>query len=213
MNTSTTFAHWPTIYGFEPLSLCDWPAHNACVIFLGACNMRCPTCHNWQLAWDYQKLPALPPQKILAHIRTRQGWLDGIVISGGEATCAPELPQMLADLQALSLPIKVDSNGQKPEVIEFLLRNQLADAFSIDVKGPWELYHQLTGGTTQAEKAQHNLEHIFSLACEFPHAFMFRITQVPLIDEKSIKVVQNYLPKGFTLNVQPFIQVPQNPVS
>lgn len=201
----TTFSHWPTIYGFERLSLCDWPAHNACVIFLGGCNMRCPTCHNWQLAWDYQDLPTLPPQEIVSHIHARQGWLDGIVITGGEATCAPELVNMLTDLQKLELPIKVDSNGQVPEVIEYLLRNKLVDAFSIDVKGPWELYPRLTGGTTQAKEAQHNLEQIFALACEFPHAFMFRMTQVPLINEESVKIVQNYLPKGFTLNVQRFI--------
>ncbi len=200
-----TFTNWPTIYGFERLSLCDWPAHNSSVIFLGGCNMRCPTCHNWQLAWDYEDLPAIAPQDILTHLRARKDWLDGIVITGGEATCAPELAAMLADLKHIGLPVKVDSNGQHPEVIEYLLRHELADAFSIDVKGPWDLYPKLTGGTTSPEQAQRNLTQIFDLAREFPAAFMFRMTQVPIIDEKSIKIVEKYLPEGFTLTVQRFI--------
>ncbi len=41
---------WNHVHGFERLSLCDWPGYSSCVIFLGGCNMRCPTCHNWQLA-------------------------------------------------------------------------------------------------------------------------------------------------------------------
>ncbi len=202
---ASSFSHWPTIYGFERLSLCDWPAHNACVIFLGGCNMHCPTCHNWQLAWDYQDLSPFSPQDILAHIHARKDWLDGIVITGGEATCAPALPALLEDLKQIGLPIKMDSNGQHPEVIEHLLRNNLADAFSIDVKGPWELYPRLTGGTTSPQDAERNLQQVFELATAFPHAFMFRMTQVPLIDANSIKIVENYLPKGFTLTVQRFI--------
>lgn len=203
--SNSSFSHWPTIYGFERLSLCDWPAHNACVIFLGSCNMRCPTCHNWQLAWEHETLPAFSAEDILTHIHARKDWLDGIVITGGEATCAPQLPLLLSDLKKIGLPIKVDSNGQKPAVIEHLLRNNLADAFSIDVKGPWELYPRLSGGTTSAADAEQNLKQIFALAIEFPKTFMFRMTQVPLIDEESIKIVQNYLPKGFTLTVQRFI--------
>lgn len=202
---NTQFAHWPKIYGFERLSLCDWPAHNSCVIFLGGCNMHCPTCHNWQLAWDFKDLPSFPPEEILDHIEARKDWLDGIVITGGEATCVAELPNLLADLKKIGLPIKVDSNGQHPEVIEHILRNDLADAFSVDVKGPWELYPRLTGGTTSPEDAEHNLNKIFALAKEFPKAFMFRVTQVPLLDDNAIKTVENYLPEGFALTVQRFI--------
>lgn len=74
---------WHHIHGFERLSLCDWPGRSSCVIFLGGCNMRCPTCHNWQLAWEAEKLPVLARKDIEAYLNARRTWLDGIVITGG----------------------------------------------------------------------------------------------------------------------------------
>ncbi|MFW6324445.1 MAG: hypothetical protein ACOC0U_05210, partial [Desulfovibrionales bacterium] len=42
---------WSLLRGFEPVSLCDWPEKISCVLFVGGCNFRCPTCHNFQIAW------------------------------------------------------------------------------------------------------------------------------------------------------------------
>lgn len=199
------FSAWPHIYGFERLSLCDWPGYTSCVLFLGGCNMRCPTCHNWQLAWEAETLPRITPESIMAYIEARKKWLDGIVITGGEATCAPELPALTSALQQCGLPIKIDSNGLHPEVIELLLREKLVKAFSIDVKGPWNLYPRLSGGTTTPEEAQQSLERVFALAEEFPQSFLFRLTHVPLLNDDDVETAKSYVPKGFSLSIQTFV--------
>ena len=71
---------WKYVRGFENLSLCDWPGRSTCIIFLGGCNLRCPTCHNYQLAWDMHSLPQIDPVRIKSYIRDRAGWLDGITV-------------------------------------------------------------------------------------------------------------------------------------
>ena len=40
-----------SVRGLERLSLCDWPGRMSAVLFFGGCNLRCPTCHNAELAW------------------------------------------------------------------------------------------------------------------------------------------------------------------
>lgn len=199
------FTAWTHIHGFERLSLCDWPGYSSCVIFLGGCNMRCPTCHNWQLAWEADTLPVIPREEIENYIHARRTWLDAIVITGGEATCVRGLAELVADLQSHDLPIKIDSNGLHPEVVEHLLRNKLADAFSIDVKGPWNMYPRLTGNTTTPDEARAALERIFELAQEFPQAFMFRLTRVPALSDEDVDTARSYLPRGFTLKIQDFV--------
>ena len=32
------------------MTLLDFPGHVACTVFLGGCDLRCPFCHNYELA-------------------------------------------------------------------------------------------------------------------------------------------------------------------
>ena len=74
----------------------------------------------------------------------RRSWLDGIVLSREEPTCVPDLENLLADLKTIGLPVKVDSNGSAPDVLERLLVSDLAQTLAVDVKGPWNRYPELT---------------------------------------------------------------------
>ena len=38
------------IYGLQKMTLLDFPGHVACTVFLGGCDLRCPFCHNYELA-------------------------------------------------------------------------------------------------------------------------------------------------------------------
>lgn len=198
-------AAWNSIFGFERLSLCDWPGYASCVIFTGGCNMRCPTCHNWQLAWEAASLPVFPRKDIERYIRARAGWLDGIVITGGEATEVEGIADLARDLRAYGLPIKMDTNGLRPDVVELLLRDNLVDAFSVDVKGPWHLYPRLSGNTTSAAEAERCLGHVFRLAMGNPGVFLFRQTRVPLLSDEDVEMTRTYLPEGHTLATQDYI--------
>ena len=33
-------------YGFQKMTMLDFPGRVACLVFTGGCNLRCPFCHN-----------------------------------------------------------------------------------------------------------------------------------------------------------------------
>lgn len=194
------------------MSLCDWPGRLVAVLFLGGCDLRCPTCHNSSLAWTPENHPCLRPEDVFRFLQAKASWLDGLVISGGEAALSADLPQWLAELRArFSLPIKLDTNGMHPDVVEESLRRDVADLIAVDVKGPLELYPGLTGGRTTIVQVDCCLTKIFDLAAEFPDRFLFRCTLVPQLEPADMDQVRNMLPPGFSLTTQPFSQPRKHP--
>ncbi|MFV0421984.1 anaerobic ribonucleoside-triphosphate reductase activating protein [Oleidesulfovibrio sp.] len=196
---------WSYVRGFERVSLCDWPGYNTSVIFMGGCNMHCPTCHNFTMAWSPDQIAPVSKDSIMRFLENRVKWIDGVVVTGGEATLVPELETVLRDLRNLNMRIKLDTNGMRPLVVESLLNAGLVDLFAVDVKGPWELYPNLSGGTHQPEEARKNLTEIFRLAQASPESFMFRLTQVPILTPQHIETARQYLPQGFTLKLQDYV--------
>lgn len=195
---------WSLVRGIEPLSLCDWPGKNASVIFLAGCDLRCPTCQNAELAWDANALPPVSRSRAMIHLAERGRWLDGVVVTGGEPTLAPGLADFLADLQRFRLPVKLDTNGMRPDVVREVLDLGLADLVAVDVKGPFDLYPELTGQTTDPATARARLTEIFDLAAGRPGSFHFRTTAVPLLDAGHIEAVRRLLPPGHALAVQQY---------
>ena len=78
------------ICGFNKTTLLDYPGRVACTIFLGGCNFRCPFCQNGALVVEPDTQPEYSQEEILAFLKKRKGILDGVCISGGEPTLAPE---------------------------------------------------------------------------------------------------------------------------
>lgn len=191
--------------GFEPVSLCDWPGKVSCVLFVAGCNLRCPTCHNAELAWFWQDLPSLDRSTVLAQIQTKSGWLDGITVSGGEPTALKGLDDLLADLATLSLPLKLDSNGFAPNILDRILRAGLIQTVAVDVKGPWHLYPELTGQHKTAAQAKECLTQVFALAHAFPGQIYFRCTKVPLLTVSDLEMTRAQVPATLSLVFQEFI--------
>lgn len=131
-----------------PVSLCDWPGKITSVLFVGGCNLRCPTCHNTSLAWNWQSLPL--DERRSWRLRRRARWLDGITLSGGEPTALVELETLLTELATIGLPLKLDSNGSAPDMLDRLVRSGLVQTLAVDVKGPWSLYPELSGHAMSA---------------------------------------------------------------
>lgn len=196
---------WERVRGMAPVSLCDWPGKITSVLFVGGCNLRCPTCHNASLAWNWQSLPPLDRAEVLADLRRRARWLDGITLSGGEPTVLVELETLLTDLATVGLPLKLDSNGSAPDMLDRLLRSGLVQTLAVDVKGPWRLYPELSGHTMSAQEARCCLEQVFALAREFPDRVYFRCTKVPRLDEKDLVSTRQQVPAGLALVFQDFV--------
>lgn len=202
--TDTTPA-WERVRGFVPVSLCDWPGRISCVLFAGGCNLRCPTCQNADLAWRWQKLPRTDRSTVLAELRRRGRWLDGLTLSGGEPTCLSDLADLLEDLHSVNLPIKVDSNGSRPDILEQLLTLDLAQTLAVDVKGPWERYPDLTGNAWSVSQARQALAEVFALARLHPDRIYFRCTKVPALSDTELEQTRRQVPAELTLVFQDFV--------
>ncbi|WP_235956956.1 radical SAM protein [Fundidesulfovibrio magnetotacticus] len=198
----------PRIRAVTPLSLCDWPGRSAAVLYLGGCNLRCPTCHNASLAFTPSRHPALDASAVLKGLAARARWLDGVVVCGGEPTLDPGLFPLVQALDALGPPVKVDTNGMAPDVVERLFEACPRTCFAVDVKGPWEKYPVLTGGAASPEAARERLEAVFALAARDPARFRFRITLVPELTPDDVSAARRQLPPCFTLNEQTYLPPP-----
>lgn len=205
---SDQLSPWSRLRGLELVSLCDWPGRVSAVLFLGGCDLRCPTCHNAALAWTPETLPAISEADAVRLLEAERDWLDGLVVTGGEATLSPDLPKWLSDLrERFGLPIKLDTNAMRPDVVAACLARGATDLVAVDVKGPFSKYPLLTGGRADAEQAAVCLERIFGLAATFPDRFMFRCTAVPQLTPEDIGHVRSLLPTGFALTIQPYSPV------
>lgn len=194
------------IRAVTPLSLCDWPGRSVSVVYLGGCNLRCPTCHNATLAFTPSLHPRLDTDAVLRALAARKRWLDGVVVCGGEPTLDPGLPALVDALHGLGLPVKVDTNGMLPEVVAAVRERSPATLFAVDVKGPWEKYPVLTGGAATPAQAQERLGSVLAMAAASPQSFLFRITLVPGLTPEDVQTAREYLPSGFTLREQPYVQ-------
>ncbi|WP_368364631.1 radical SAM protein [Desulfolutivibrio sulfoxidireducens] len=176
------------------------------VIFLGGCNLRCPHCHNSGLAWYPERYPPIEPADLGKFFAARGPWLDGIVVTGGEPTLAEDLPELVTALLAFGPPVKVDTNGMRPEMVEAVLSRAPGTRFSVDVKAPFEKYPLVTGNAVTEGEAREGMGRIFELAMGHPGLFMFRTTRVPELCDEDVRVIrEEILPSGFSLTVQAYV--------
>ena len=128
-------------------SLTDYPGRVSSVIFIPGCNLRCPWCHNRELVLGTAQLnkELISLDEGLAHIRKRQSVLGGVVLSGGEPCLYPELDGLIAEIKKLPLPVKLDTNGMCPDVLEKLFRcpETCPDYIALDLKTSPDRYAEL----------------------------------------------------------------------
>lgn len=120
------------INGLQKLSLVDFDGHIACTIFTGGCNFACPFCHNSTLVAN--KEDRIDEDTILDFLKSRNGVLDSVVISGGEPTLNTDLPDFIKKIKALGFLVKLDTNGTNPSLLQYLIDSNLVDYVAMDIK-------------------------------------------------------------------------------
>ncbi|MHC4884890.1 MAG: anaerobic ribonucleoside-triphosphate reductase activating protein [Planctomycetota bacterium] len=138
----------PVVRGFIANSLNEWKGMIAAVIFLPGCNWRCPYCHGWRFITEPESMPEFSWEEVDASLRKNRGWVEGVVVTGGEATLHPGLPELLRRLRKRHLKVKLHSNGSRPEVLRACLEEGLVDCLALDYKTPMEdaALRKATGG-------------------------------------------------------------------
>jgi len=175
------------IRGFLETSFLDWDGKIAALVFLPGCNFNCPYCSNWLLVHEPATLPAVDLNKIDNFLSSRKDFLDGIVITGGEPTIHPWLPELAKHFHSLGLLVKLDTNGTNPEVLSELINHKLIDYVAMDIKAPLnEKYNEAAGLAVDLSQIRKSLKLIIDSGIDHE----FRTTVVPgLIDEEEVKAM------------------------
>ena len=121
------------IGGFLKQSFVDFPATISAVIFTSGCNINCWYCHNRELI-DGTKEEDVSLEYIYDFLEKRKGFLDGVVISGGEPTLQRDLKHFIYKVKELGFKIKLDTNGTNPNILKELLNEKIIDYVAMDIK-------------------------------------------------------------------------------
>ncbi len=130
------------IYSVTPFTMLDFPGRTACIIWFSGCNMRCPYCHNPQIVKGVGRGNT---NQLMTFLRKRAGLLDGVVLSGGEASAYPGLAGLIKEVKSLGYAVKLDTNGLRPDVVLEFIEQGLLDYVALDYKAPPEKFRQVTG--------------------------------------------------------------------
>lgn len=131
------------IKGFQGTSLIDYPGRIASIIYTGGCNFRCRYCYNRALV-DNPQLPDLDTAEIIGELRARRGFIEGVVVTGGEPTIHHGVIELLRAIKRIGVPAKLDTNGSHPEILEWIIEENLADYIAMDYKAPLDKLEQVS---------------------------------------------------------------------
>ncbi|MBU1340032.1 MAG: anaerobic ribonucleoside-triphosphate reductase activating protein [Proteobacteria bacterium] len=162
------------IGGFQKNSMIDFPKTIACIIFTQGCNFICPYCHNPDLVAGSRKgVGDLYDQdRIFEFLEKRKGFLEGVVITGGEPTLQKDLIDFCRKVKDMGYQLKLDSNGTRPAVLANLFDGCLVDFISMDIKTSLENYHLVAPGKVDTKKIFKSIRMIMEKA----PAYEFRTT-------------------------------------
>ena len=171
--------------GLQKNSLIDYPEKLSCVLFLSGCNFTCPYCHNPQLLKEGASNTGSLDEKVFYEfLESHKGFIDGVVISGGEPTLQKELLLLCRKIKQMGFLIKLDTNGSRPKTIKSLIDEGLVDYIAMDVKTDPLSYPPAIAKEYDPGQTLASIETIMGSGIPYE----FRTTCVkPIVDEQSIK--------------------------
>ncbi|UCF70461.1 MAG: anaerobic ribonucleoside-triphosphate reductase activating protein [candidate division WOR-3 bacterium] len=188
-------------------SLIDWDGKLSTVLFFDKCNFMCPFCQNWDLIKNPEKFPAIQWPEIEALLVSKDKWIDGVVLTGGEPLMyEPEVSAIARRIKELGFAVKIDTNGAYPDTLSALTTLKLVDYVAMDLKAPLdERYSVAAGRKVDTERIKRSID----ILIEGNIDYEFRTTCVPgIIKENTIAdmgvaiknakrwVLQQYVPEN-----------------
>ncbi|MDD2406440.1 MAG: anaerobic ribonucleoside-triphosphate reductase activating protein [Sphaerochaetaceae bacterium] len=193
-----------TIAGIQKSSLIDYPGKISCVLFTQGCNYDCFYCHNRALidrsvvheCGTVGKRPTVPYGPILKmeaiteFLIRRVGYLQAVVISGGEPTIHEDLQDLFSLIKSIGYVTKLDTNGSNPMMISELISRHLVDYIAVDVKAPWDLYRSICGVNADGESVHETLQ----LLTRSHIRWEARTTVCPSLTRQDVRTIATYIP-------------------
>jgi len=159
------------------MTLLDYPGKLAATVFTAGCNFRCPWCHNASLVLNTNLSPLMSETDFFAFLQKRQGWLDGVCITGGEPLLQKDLPEFIEKIRGLGFLVKLDTNGSFPDKLKELVNGKLIDYVAMDIKNSPSKYAEtidLPSGKEFLPQIQESLSFLLENQVEYE----FRTTLV-----------------------------------
>lgn len=180
------------IAGLEKLTLIDYPGKIAAVIFVYGCNLRCEYCHNPELViGELNEQNIFDNQKVLKFLKSRVGKLDAVVITGGEPLIYDGLEEFMREVKDMGYLVKLDTNGLLPNKLSNLVKKNLLDYISMDIKYPEGDYLTFTGQDA-LEKVKKSIKVIMNSGIDYE----FRTTYVKGIHDTNSSTLIGEMIKG-----------------
>ena len=205
-NKENTFLKNKEIYDLTRFTHLDYPNELACIVWFNGCNMRCKYCYNDDIVFNKQGHYSY--EDVLDFLKTRIGLLDGVVLSGGEAT-GKKLFEFCQKIKELGFLIKLDTNGINTDKIKELINNKLIDCIALDYKAPRYKFEAIT-----ASNKYDDFESTLSYLIESNFNFEVRTTlHTDLLNCEDINFMINDLKqKGYknSFYIQRFVDTSSN---
>jgi len=201
------------IGGFQKLSLVDYPGKVSCIVFTMGCNFKCPYCYVPQLVLPekIKKLKEIPIAEIFSFLQKNKDLNEAVVITGGEPTLHPDLPEFIRRVKAMGYSVALETNGTNFEMLKNLIEEKLVDYMELDVKNrlDFEKYNLTVGGVLTEEMFE-NVKKSIKLLLEGKIAYEFRTTVVKefhTVEDiveiaKAIKGAEVYYLQNFRADVE-----------
>lgn len=174
------------ISGIQQCTLLDYPGKIACIVFAPGCNFRCGYCHNPEFVLPDKiiqiKDSFIPEEVIFNFLTRRKNLLDGVVVSGGEPTLMPDLLEFIQKVKNLDFLVKLDTNGNRPEILEKAIENNLVNYVAMDIKTSLDHYPELVGKFVKPEKIKQSIEFLKQGSVDYE----FRSTLIEEIHSQNI---------------------------
>jgi pyruvate formate lyase activating enzyme len=167
------------ISGIQKFSILDFPGKTACIVFTPGCNFRCRFCYNPEFVLP-EKIKEIsdsfiPEEAFFNFLDHRKDLLDGVVITGGEPTIIGDLLNFMEKIKKKGFLVKLDSNGNKPEVLRDAFNRELVDYIAMDIKTSLDKYQELSGVDAKPENIKESIKLL--MKGEVPYEFRSTIVR------------------------------------
>ena len=192
------------IAGFIKNSFVDYPGVIASVVFTPFCNFNCWYCHNCEVI--SQVKGTIPEEEVLSFLEKRKGFIDGVVISGGEPTLQKDLVPFVRKIKRMGFKVKLDTNGTNISALESLVNENLLDYIAMDIKAPLNKYAQIVQKEWPREEILSAISYIKN--CGVDHEF--RTTFSPDLTKEDITEIAQMVGKDHKFSLQQYNRNSEN---
>jgi len=209
INNNLNLLNKNIVYDLTPFSHLDYPYHLSCIVWVAGCGLRCDYCYNKDIV--LAKNGKMSFNDVLSFLDTRINLLDGVVISGGEATRQDLIP-FCKEIKQKGFKIKLDTNGINFKHIKELVDLDLIDYIALDYKAPKYKFENITHSVvSKFDTFEKTLKYLIKINFDFEvrttiHTNLLNENDINfIVDDLSIKnyngiyYLQNYLDTNTTI--------------